>query len=452
MLTCVKAVIIIIPLVWASLGIKDSFDAYLDTEDDANSFLCLLQVQVDPHKVHVADAKGHTAAGVAGKTLHVEGEEESAFFSDQLKRFPRRLRWGPSIICAVSLLLVAGCGVFKAPDRNQEEQLEEVMESHGLTQPFWHDPFSLRDFQKETLRKAAPRVALALSCWLIGLYSNNLCQAWLQSRMEGYYDERWASKRPSDQSLILWDFGHYIWGDSSVEPWVSDTWANMVSSLTFVRFILFPGPFSMRWTVLSRMFLIWGCLWAFRGIVIVSTVMPNPEKTCKPAITFPDNVFLEALANMPFVFWKAEVTCEDVIFSGHAVAMTLATMVSLHYAERAPWPQFQAWYVPGPLLFKTALVTNLLVGFFIIIVSKTHYTSDVLLGFMVAALAFQAYHAALAIAFLPKSKLTVLSAGICPILPLLRWLEEDAVDVACLKKSLLQQQGMKLDSSPCGPN
>jgi hypothetical protein len=179
--------------------------------------------------------------------------------------------------------------------------------------------------------------------------------------------------------------------------------------------------------------------------MIISTVMPNPEKTCRPAISFPNNIFLEALANMPFVFWETEKTCMDVIFSGHAAAMTLATMVYLDYDERAPWPKFQSlpqWLCGSAvtIISKVALVANMFVGLFIIVASKTHYTADVLAGFTVTLLTFQAYHAAIGIAFLPETKPALLSSAICPILPLIRWLDRDSADVAALRRSLSQER------------
>lgn len=409
----VKAVIIIsLPLIWALhlpevSSVKYNTDAILNIDEDMSALM-----QTNVSHISVQDVEG-------------TGQEW------------KRLALIPAVLVAVMFVCLYGQCMCKDP-RACHERLEDV-QLHAVFQPFWNDPLCLRDFEMQTIRKAMPRVALSISVWLIGMYGNNVSQAWLQRNMEGYYESRWTAKHPGDQSLLLWDAGHYFFPVVLAKPHVADVLAQLISTLTFVRFVVLPGPLSMRWTVLCRMFLIWGFLWAFRGIMVISTALPNPEKTCKPAISFPENILLEALANMPFVFWKSELTCHDVIFSGHAVAVTLATLVYLHYSERAPWPLFHVWPQWLSFLINGAVVTNMLVGFFIIIVSRTHYTADVLLGITMSVLVFQAYHAAVVVACVPESKPTIFNSSLCPILPLLRWFEEDAVDVASLNSSLRQK-------------
>jgi len=448
----VKAVIIsVVPLIWSlrvpeDSSIKHDTDANLNIDADTS---LLVQLKTNASHIPFQDVNdtGHDPKGVALSSIHEESDNYwASFLSSHFKghNSPKWKQIVPAIICALALICLFGQCMCQETNSCQEQR--EDVEVQAPIQPFWTDPLCLRDFEKRTFRKAMPKVALALSVWLIGLYGNNVSQAWLQRNMEGYYETRWPAKLPGDQSLLLWDAGHYFFPVVLAEPWVADVLAQMISTLTFVRFAVLPGPFSMRWTVLRRMFLIWGLLWAFRGIMVISTVLPNPEKTCKSAISFPGNVLLEALANMPFVFWKSELTCHDVIFSGHAVAVTLATMTYLHYDEQAPWRQFQAWprwlsccIITPRCLINAVVVANMFLSLFVIINSKVHYTADVLIGFAASALAFQAYHAAVVVAFVPESKPTIVSSSLCPILPLLRWLEEDAVDVASLNSSLLQK-------------
>lgn len=465
-----KSVIVIVPLVGAVAAAQYNFDPgffgidntslWFDGDGDVRDVFSFVQMKAGLRSsVEVANLPREVPAGVPHLSLFAESiaflsthlAKSIAFLTEHVVSLSRLFLFSFAFLL---LFYFVGQAIIKEPSSNHEHRDEEHRED-GLVQSSWQDPFCLRDFRREELCKAMPRVGLAVLWWLLGLYSNNVAQAWLQSNMQGYYEAHWTPKLPEAPSVTLWDLGHSVFPDIPVKPWVADAWAQSMCQLAFVRFIVLPGPRSMRWAVVSRMLLIWGFLWAFRGIMIISTVMPNPEKTCQPAISFPNNIFLEALANMPFVFWKTELTCMDVIFSGHAAAMTLATMVYLHYDERAPWPKIQSlpqWLSCSTVtfFFKVGLVANMFVGFFIIIVSKTHYTADVLTGFTVTLLAFQAYHAAIGIAFLPETKPALLSSGICPILPLLRWLDRDAADVAALRRSL-SQEGTRPDYSNFGP-
>lgn len=444
---CIKAssaIIASLVLIQAAAQIEYFSAANMDLQEEGAVSLLQVSTEVSKHIFSGGSADSQLPAGLAQALFEV-GSEQAWWTPYKGSHFPHWVQyWWPLTICVVIVCCVIYIGTIlygKATDSGCEDQIDEPLEMCNQMPGSRdrYDAFALSDFHREKLMKAAPRVAFAFVCWSIGLYFNNLCQAWLQNNMHAYYEHKW---HVGGGSVILWDLGHNIFGGIEIKPWVADTWCSITPFLAFVRFLFLPGPYSMRWSILRRLLLIWGFLWAFRGAMIVSTVMPNPEKTCKPKISFPDNIFLEAWANMPFVFWRSELTCHDVIFSGHTVALTLATLSFLHYSERAPWPQFQSWptwlSVPGPFIFKALHMANMLAGFFIIIVSKTHYTADVLIGFGVAVLAFQAYHAAIGVAFMPESKLTFLSSAICPVLPVIRWFEEDAAEVACFKRTVFE--------------
>merc|ERR1719247_352347 len=178
---------------------------------------------------------------------------------------------------------------------------------------FFSDPFGWKDFSRENLTHALPRVLFAVGFWIFGVYANNVSQAWLQKTKADYYEKTYNTTH-----LVLWDAGFYITPVHPSAQWC-DTVAGSIPIIVFCRFCLIPGPYSMRWTIFSRIMLIWGILWFLRGITIIATVLPNPDNGCKPQISFPDNIWLEAWANLPFVFWYHELTCQDVLFSGHTV-------------------------------------------------------------------------------------------------------------------------------------
>lgn len=323
--------------------------------------------------------------------------------------------------------------------QGSSSEISALMEVHDLSgdapPSFWQDPLGREDFRSNCLRKAMPRLALSVAIWVLGLYCNNVSQAWLQQNMADYYTSHWVPKSSKKDHVLLWDMGFKTLPSFSC-PWIMECLAMGPPILVVIRFCVLPGPLSMRWTFLSRMFLMWGLLWALRAITLISTVLPNPDGTCKPRISYPNNIFQEALANMPFVFWRHETTCHDVMFSGHTVILTLASLMWVYYADWAPWPQWCDFSSCATLVFRTSVFLMTLTGYLCIIASKFHYTADVLMGCMLTVFIFQAYHSAVRSAFLPRTKGSVLLRN--SFHSFLAWFDEDAVDVAVLRR-LLQQ-------------
>jgi len=366
-------------------------------------------------------------------------ESRPAYHGWQLKAVAANV-----IVMVILMLVVLGSsstvGLAMEGNTPSVRDLMEVHGLHGVTEKlpeFWHDPISLKDFREAALRKAMPRLALALGFWFIGLYSNNVSQAWLQKHMNGYYEARWVPKPSDRESVVLWDLGFRLL-PAVPNTAIVDIFAAGLPAIVFIRFMVLPGPLSMRWTILNRSLMIWGLLWALRAIMVVVTVLPNPDKTCKPKVSFPENIFLEALTNMPFVFWRSELTCQDVMFSGHTVALTLATIILVRYFAWSPWlpPSSSSRFLPGAFMYKTIAIATMLIGYYVIVASKLHYTADVLVASLLTVLIFQAYHSAVRVAYLPHSQSSVLWS--CSIYPFLRWFEQDAADVAYLKLSLLR--------------
>jgi hypothetical protein len=333
--------------------------------------------------------------------------------------------------------LACAIGQWGPKEDDSTRMVNDLMEAHdrrGEEVPdFWKDPLGLKDFRQDKLRRALPKLAFAFSVWIVGLYFNNLCQAWLQKNMADYYATRWQPSHHKNNPVMLWDMGYTLlpnFPHSSITELV----AQGAPILVVLRFCVLPGPFSMRWTFLSRMFLLWGVLWALRAITIVSTVLPNPDESCKPRILFPDNIFKEALALMPSImFWRHDVTCQDVMFSGHTVCLTLGTLLWAYFVDWAPWPQWAASSPAAVFTFKFGLIANMLVGYYCIIASKLHYTADVLMASMLTILIFQGYHAALRSAFLRQDKGASFYRS--PLHSFLVWFDEDAADVLLMKSN-----------------
>lgn len=315
--------------------------------------------------------------------------------------------------------------------------LGDLLRIHGWSSPSfpycWRDPLALKDFQLVAFRKAWPRLLTAVVIWCVGLYINNVSQAWLQQNMADYYKSRWKPMMPEQGPVVLWDLGHR--DIPAVLPTsYADLFAGLVPVLVTVRFAVLPGPFSMRWTLLARAFMLWGILWALRGLTIIATVLPNPDSTCVPQETYPGNIWMEAWANMPFVFWDHELTCQDVLFSGHTVALTLFTLIYIRYITWTPWLASSNTSASMSIanLFRTFALTFMFVGYYVIVTSKFHYSVDVIIGSLLTVLIFQGYHSAIRVAFLPQSHPPML----CSIYGFIRWFDKHSADAAMMEKLL----------------
>lgn len=287
----------------------------------------------------------------------------------------------------------------------------------GTYQGFWSDPFCFRDFTRSALVSALPRVFFAYACFFSGLYINSLSQAWLQRNIAGYYE----SKCPGPGHSTLWDvifeFMPYVNNTHIV-----DMFAASPSNVLVIRFIVLPGPLSLRWTILCRWLFVWGTIWMARSVTIIVTPLPNPDQTCKPRITYPDNLFLEAWR----ISQAKDITCQDVLFSGHAVGLAISTLFIVKYISLAPWT---SWEVSRSWVSVNMAVTAvgfgwILTGCYFIIASHFHYTIDVIVGALVTFTLFKVYHSRLELAWLRK-----VHGGSGILEPFFYWYERDAKDL-----------------------
>lgn len=158
-----------------------------------------------------------------------------------------------------------------------------------------------------------------------------------------------------------------------------------------------------RWMILL------GSLFFLRGLTIGVTLLPNPLHTCQTKVEFGDHIdsidpanpfalFLNPAARNEIfihavrVMTLQDVTCSDVLYSGHTVNSMLACMFAMAYAAGVS---------------KRLLVVTIVRCFFVallvatpvvIVATRLHYTCDVLLGAVLTVLSYKLYHTRLALA------------------------------------------------------
>lgn len=328
---------------------------------------------------------------------------------------------------------------------------------------FSQDRFGANDFSREELNKHIPRLCVAVLWYYCCLYANNVSQAWLQANVAGFYEAQWGHSQPDYQAAMaaLKNYNPDVykgrWGDLppsatvAVNPeamqkyyqnktvvlydfvflhlpeisgsFPADCFAGISCIFCAVRFVVIPGPMSMRWTLVTRVLIVWGALMLCRAFCIIVTPLPNPFHQCVPSITFPDNIWLEAYANLPGVFWHSELTCQDVMFSGHACMGTIFTLFSWRYLKRAPWYPPHATASLNLLTDVIAMVW-LLCGWYVICASHFHYTVDVMVAALLSFTVWNGYHTLTKTVWLKEGDF---SAKITA--PFLMWFERHSVDL-----------------------
>jgi len=297
--------------------------------------------------------------------------------------------------------LIDGAQDPKCSDDDQNKRFLQmakdykVLDEKGECPGFCSDPFGCRDFSRDELRIWMPRVAFAFCFVHLGIYVNSFSQAWLQNNIAGYYETRWkpVNETMVNTTVILWDVVFQKLPAVNSTKY-ADLLAALLPTFMFIRFAIIPGPMSLRWTIICRVWVIWGVLWFFRAATILITPLPNPWPECVPQISYPDNNFLEAFSMLPFVFWTKEITCQDVLYSGHTVAITLPMLTFMRYIPLSPWFPYESshkWLSWSTFVNCSSMVV-LLGGYFLIAASHFHYTVDVFVAVIMSSLVFYGYH------------------------------------------------------------
>lgn len=132
-----------------------------------------------------------------------------------------------------------------------------------------------------------------------------------------------------------------------------------------------------RVVVARRLLIIITLLYLLRSITFIVTTVPSPINDCKPAYVrtpdFEDYVIL-------FVrMASGKVSaCTDNIYSGHTTIITVMVLAAIQYS--------------GSGWIKCLVVLQGIVAVGTIVMSRLHYTVDVVVAVALALLVFQAYH------------------------------------------------------------
>ncbi|GAW81781.1 sphingomyelin synthase 1 [Plasmodium gonderi] len=150
--------------------------------------------------------------------------------------------------------------------------------------------------------------------------------------------------------------------------------------ITLLRFGFF-SPFILAISMFIRLTLMLSFIYFIRSIFIYVTTIPCPIATCQP---LRNKNILENLYSAYLIITAQVYECTDLIISGHTAFTTVLKLFWMFYEKK--------------LFIKTILFFYCLFIYAMIVISKFHYTVDVLMGYVFGSTVFIFYHTLLEIA------------------------------------------------------
>ncbi|GMR50165.1 hypothetical protein PMAYCL1PPCAC_20360, partial [Pristionchus mayeri] len=153
---------------------------------------------------------------------------------------------------------------------------------------------------------------------------------------------------------------------------------------------IYPSPFSHRWIVLRRLAVIGSLLYFGRCVTMFVTQVPvaDPHWNCTPKLKgksqagFLPTIFdLQSLISDLSLLSRGKHTlCGDYIYSGHTIVLVVSALFIGQYSPRR-------WRVVHVFSWMMTLI-----GMFLLIMSRGHYTIDVIISYFVCTRLFYVYH------------------------------------------------------------
>lgn len=126
---------------------------------------------------------------------------------------------------------------------------------------------------------------------------------------------------------------------------------------------------SVRIIAICHVLLTVGTCYILRGVILSSTLLPNPFPNCDSMLDQKHPLLFNAF----LVLIKFRRTCNDVMFSGHSMSLVVFSCISWYYFKRIE-----------------ALIVSFVsfIAAIFIISARFHYTCDVLIGGLIGIFVF----------------------------------------------------------------
>ncbi|CAB3401628.1 unnamed protein product [Caenorhabditis bovis] len=175
-----------------------------------------------------------------------------------------------------------------------------------------------------------------------------------------------------------------------------------------------------RFIILRRVVFIAACLYSMRSVTLAITQLPSGyrdnEERCREKVSSKFGVFIERLVEQTIRVGfqgKRAMLCGDLLFSGHTLVMVTCSLSIAYYLPRS--------------IKRLQYVAHLacLVGMACMVISRTHYSIDVVIAYWLSNFVFRVYHAYCEVDMCMERRKSILySWWPCKIID---WLEESII-------------------------
>uniref|UniRef100_A0A1I7UXC7 PAP2_C domain-containing protein n=1 Tax=Caenorhabditis tropicalis TaxID=1561998 RepID=A0A1I7UXC7_9PELO len=201
-------------------------------------------------------------------------------------------------------------------------------------------------------------------------------------------------------------------------------WASSLGDMCVALCIVLLGALLVihqhRGTILKRVVFCAGILYAMRSITLAATQLPSGytdnKGRCRDQVESKASVFFGRLFEQTIRIGfqsKHQMLCGDLLFSGHTLVMVTCSLAVAYYLPKSIKP------------IQWIAHVSCFIGMICMIVSRTHYTIDVIIAYWLSNMVFRIYHAYCEVDMcMERHKSILYSWWPCRIID---WLEQDIV-------------------------
>lgn len=187
--------------------------------------------------------------------------------------------------------------------------------------------------------------------------------------------------------------GHGPLPDAVLDMFEARSWALIVSEvliiLTTGTMLVIVVTHPHRFIIMRRLFLMLSLLYFMRSVTMFVTVLPVSSRTyyCSPKSAHPDaptivRRSLTLFFGMGLTLNGKHTYCGDYIYSGHTTILVMSYLMISEYSpqlRQLRWLRWATWAMS-------------LTGVLMVLLSHSHYTVDVVIGYFVTTRLFWMYH------------------------------------------------------------
>ncbi|KJH50699.1 hypothetical protein DICVIV_03139 [Dictyocaulus viviparus] len=191
--------------------------------------------------------------------------------------------------------------------------------------------------------------------------------------------------------LPLPDLAHSLIEQYDTPRHLADVFASAACIVLIIVCCIFH---KYRWIITRRLFYIGSVLYIMRAISICVTHIPSGFHDYEHDICVPPNsdpnpslynvmskfISISATFGLQIQVSQNKLHCGDMLFSGHTTAISTSCFFLNYYTPHSLWP------------LKLVAITSCIIAMCCVVISRVHYSVDVVMGYWISSIIFTVYH------------------------------------------------------------